>query len=403
MRGGNVTTLDTLKYPIKSIGFEGEFHPKLMGAVKVGGDSQLEEIKVDEILLTNPGCSMYSETMSNKTDESNLFNPVEFKQLFMCDDTDLDRDNIVDKYVRLFLMNCRSTMSLLSNDETLPDSIVVINHDEEETLPYGINLDGKPNITINLNNYDLIYKDPIIYYVKKIHRFPIVIQFSIGFDKSENMKILKNISEICHQLCMPLETFFCKNIKKDTINDEEIDDKFKSYFNYAITSFVSMMSNYYATSSGKFSIGALLRHTPDDILMVLCNNNLKHVEMMKDKLHILIYDAVVALFPGFIIHSEKKIIIIEEEDVNASINAYLNDTIDETGRSNFYSSAFYKISDGIVIEDRMCRVNEKSLKSSVVTVKHDVSGGTKSRKIKIYKKSRKIKKYKKSRKTKRQC
>jgi hypothetical protein len=186
-----------------------------MGAVKVRRDSQLEEIKVDEILLTNRddvenNCSMYSENMTNKSDETNLFNPVEFKQLFMCGDDDTNT-NIVDKYCLLFLINCQTTMSLLSN-KTLPRSINIIDVNED-TLPHGMNLDREQSIiTINLNKYHLIYQDEILYYVKKIHSFPIVIQFSIGFDKSENMEVLKNISKICNELCTPSRSLFCKNM-----------------------------------------------------------------------------------------------------------------------------------------------------------------------------------------------
>jgi hypothetical protein len=117
---------------------------------------------------------------------------------------------------------------------------------------------------------------------------------------------------------------------------------------------------------------------------------------MKDKLHTLIYDAVVELFPGFIIKTTttkddvKELTTVTDQDVKVTIDAYLNDTIDEDGRSIFYSSAFYNIANGVVIEDRMCRKNEDILKLKQV-VKRDVSGGKKSRKNKKYNKSRKNK------------
>jgi hypothetical protein len=48
---------------------------------------------------------------------------------------------------------------------------------------------------------------------------------------------------------------------------DEIEEDFKGYFNYAITSFVSMITNLDVTTSAKFSIGALLRHTPNKCFM----------------------------------------------------------------------------------------------------------------------------------------
>jgi len=146
----------------------------------------------------------------------------------------------------------------------------------------------------------------------------------------------------------------------ETVVSDTIDDKFKSYFKYAISSFVSIMYSYFndGDTYPKYSIGALLRHTPYDILMVLCNNNSEDVKRMQEILNTSICDAV-KLLEGF------NMSMIE--DIKASVDAYVYDTINN-GRSNFYSSAFYDITNGIVIEDRMCRRNEELLKRAVVIV-----------------------------------